>query len=105
VAAVAGDVDSIVTMDRARISKDAYIDRGIAVLDLDMLLCQCWRHDEYEVLLSFIMQAVEKSYTPSEMYSRLVYPLNSYAPEFVSHLLGTYAPDRGVVERAYRYLE
>jgi hypothetical protein len=104
-AAVTSEVDSIVTTHVAKASIPIYGKFGIAVLSLDMLLCQCWKHNEYLVLQTFIEQAVERSYSPSEMFNHLVYPLYNDAPEFVLRVIGTYTPDETVLRMLRRFLE
>ncbi len=107
-AAVAGKVDSIVTVDRDRFATEICGDLGIGVITLDALLCSCWEDDEHALLQALIEQAVDRSCSSlEEMFQRVVLPLNAYAPAFIQRVLGTYSPpsDRrgSTVVRLYRH--
>jgi len=95
-AAVAGEVHSLVAVDKSHVHKetqDTCSELGISVLSYDQLLCACWKSNDIAVSQIFLEQMVEAGYTSlNDMFHHFVHPLKSYAPEFLERVVGRWAP-------------
>jgi predicted nucleic acid-binding protein len=78
-AAIAARVDAVVTADRRRITPEPFSSAGIAVLSLDMLLCQCLDEDSRLVEQLLIEEGAQKGISLIEVLSAV----SSQAPDFV----------------------